>query len=142
LIGGEIIIRPAISSDAEQLADLIALLGHQITTAGVRQRIVSLKSPQLVAAEGDRVVGLCGLHQMTAIHRERPVGRITILVVAEDAREKGIGRTLVHAAEEQTRASGCALLEVTSNERLTDAHSFYLHMGFKRTSKRFAKRLD
>jgi ribosomal protein S18 acetylase RimI-like enzyme len=137
-------IRDARQEDAEQIVTLIADLGHSITVEGVRDRIATLQRsdcPQLVAATNDRVIGLCGLHIMTAIHRPRPVGRITILEVEEDFRGRGIGRALIQAAEDRLRQSGCGLVEVTSNERLAQAHGFYWHLGFEHTSKRFAKEL-
>ena len=138
-------IREAQAGDAPQLAALIALLGHEMTAEAIAERIGALGVqgiPQLVAADGDRVVGLCGLHRMTVVYRPKPVGRITILVVREDARGRGIGRALVAAAKDLLRNEGCGLLEITSNDRLTEAHEFYAHLGFDRTSKRFALKLD
>ena len=137
-------IRAARADDAEQLVDLIALLEHRVDAAGIARRIAALSVagiPQVVAADGERIVGLCGLHLMTAIHRDAPVGRITILVVRENARGRGLGRRLVHAAEELMRARGCAILEVTSNRKLDEAHLFYEAIGYERTSFRFAKAL-
>jgi GNAT superfamily N-acetyltransferase len=139
------LIRAAAPGEAEQLVELIRLLEHDVDGAGVRQRMAALRLagiPQLVAADGERVLGLCGLHMMTAIHRPQPVGRITILVVREEARGLGLGRQLLLAAEQLLRARGCGLVEVTSNERLNDAHAFYAHMGYERTSHRFAKKLQ
>ena len=137
-------IRAARPEDADQLVGLIELLEHPVDVEGVANRIAALGIagiPQLVAVEGEQVLGLCGLHLMTAIHRDAPVGRITILVVREDSRGRGIGRKLVSAAEQLTRSRGCALLEVTSNQRLEQAHRFYEAIGYERTSFRFAKSL-
>jgi GNAT superfamily N-acetyltransferase len=124
------------------LIALIELLPHRVTAAGVRERIERISVddfPQLVAVDDGAIVGLCGLHRMTAIHREQPVGRITILVVAEAARGKGVGRQLVDAAEEMLRAAGCGMIELTSNDWLVEAHQFYRKIGYEQTSKRFAK---
>ena len=137
-------IRDALPGDAEQLVGLIKLLGHEVDATGILQRIHELAThdlPQLVAVEGDNVFGLCGLHRMAAIHRQQPVGRVTILVVAPEARGRGIGRLLITAAERRLREAGCGIIELTSNDRLADAHQFYEHIGFERTSKRFAKAL-
>lgn len=139
-----VIIRPACADDAEQIVPLIRLLGHQVTADGIARRIeapAAAGCPQLVAIQAGRVVGLCGLHLMTPIHREQSVGRITILVVAEDARGNGIGRMLVSAAEAELRDRGSGIVEVTSNDRLVAAHRFYRRLGYEATSTRFAKNI-
>ena len=137
-------IREAGPEDADQLIGLIELLPHRVTLDGVHQRLELITAddlPQLVAVEDGAVIGLCGLHRMTAIHREKPVGRITILVVAEAARGKGIGRQLAEAAEARLKAAGCGMIELTSNDWLVEAHRFYTKIGYEQTSKRFAKQL-
>jgi GNAT superfamily N-acetyltransferase len=136
-----VIVRAAGDDDAPHLVALIGLLGHQVSLTGVRERLVNAGMPTLVAVEGETVIGLCGLHMMSAIHREQPVGRVTILVVAEAWRGKGIGRLLIEAAERTLADAGCGLVEVTSNDRLVEAHRFYCAMGYDRTSQRFAKPL-
>jgi GNAT superfamily N-acetyltransferase len=137
-------IRDARAKDAEELVALIKLLGHEVDAKGVRKRINQLardKLAPLVATLDKKVIGLIGIHRMVTIHRDQPVGRITILVVAEKARKQGIARMLVEAAEQQLKKLGCGMVEVTSNDRLAAAHAFYRHMGYERTSIRFAKAL-
>ena len=137
-------LRDARPADAPRLVELIRYLGHEIDEKSVRKNLSALKkageSP-VVATLGKTVVGLCGLHRMITIHRDAPLGRITILVVGQEAHGRGIGRMLVHAAEDWMRKKGCKLVEVTSNDRRAEAHAFYRHMGYERTSIRFAKTL-
>jgi GNAT superfamily N-acetyltransferase len=137
-------LRPARPADAAAIASLISLLQHEIGEPQLKKnlsQLAKLGEPPIVATLDKQVVGLCGVHKMVAIHRPAPVGRITILVVAHAARDRGVGRLLVEAAEQWCRDQGCALLEVTSHDRLTAAHAFYRHLGFERTSLRFAKTL-
>jgi len=137
-------LRDAKPADAPAIVALVQLLGHTVDEKGVRERINLLAADNLaplVATLDKKIVGLCGISLMAAIHRERPVGRINILVVAEEARGQGIGRLLLEAAEAQLRELGCGLVEITSNDRLTEAHAFYRAMGYERTSIRFAKTL-
>jgi GNAT superfamily N-acetyltransferase len=137
-------VREAKPSDAARLVQLVQLLDHDIDEKAVTRNLNKLKKARelpLVVTLDKEVVGLCGVHKMVAIHRPAPVGRITILVVDEKARKRGIARMLVDAAEQWCRDQGCALIEVTSNDRLTAAHAFYRHMGYERSSIRFFKTL-
>ena len=137
-------LRDAKPGDAEALVELVALLDHQTDAKGMKKRIARLtkdKLPPIVATLDKQVVGLCGIDAMVAIHRDQPVGRINILVVAKEARKQGIARMLVEAAETYLKKLGCGMVEVTSNDRLAPAHAFYRHMGYERTSIRFAKKL-
>lgn len=137
-------LREAKPADAQRLAELIHFLGHEISEKQVRKNLASLKKSgetPIVATVEKRVVGLIGLHRMTTIHRPAPVGRIPVLVVAEEAQGLGLGRMLVDAAEQWCRKQGCQIIEVTSNDRRTQAHAFYRHLGYERTSLRFFKKL-
>lgn len=137
-------VRDAKPSDADRLVELIKTLGHAISEKDIRKNLGKLKKLgelPLVAVDDKKVIGMCGVHRMTAIHRSAPVGRITILVVDDEAQKRGIGRMLIDAAEQWCRDKGCALIEVTSNDRLSRAHAFYRHMGYERTSMRFCKTL-
>jgi GNAT superfamily N-acetyltransferase len=137
-------IRDAKPSDAGRLVELIHELGHEIDEMGVRKNLAALKKTgetPLVASVGKKVVGMCGIGRRVVIHRPAPLGRITALVVTKDAQGHGIGRLLVDAAENWMRKEGCQLVEVTSNDRRTEAHAFYRHLGYERSSIRFFKKL-
>jgi GNAT superfamily N-acetyltransferase len=137
-------IRNAKPSDAPRLAELINYLGHEIDEKTVRKNLKTLKKSgelPLVAIVGKEIVGVCGVHRTPTVHRPAPVGRISTLVVAKDAQRHGIGRMLVEAAEQWCRKAGCQIIEVTSNDRRAEAHAFYRHLGYERTSIRFMKKL-
>ena len=123
---------------------MIHELGHEISDKQVRKNLATLKSAgetPLVATLEKSVVGLVGLHRMVTVHRPAAVGRIPVLVIAREAQGLGLGRMLVDAAEQWCRKKGCQLIEVTSNDRRAEAHAFYRHMGYERSSIRFFKKL-
>ena len=137
-------IREAKPGDVPRLVELIHELGHEIDETAVRKNLRALaKSGEtpLVATLDKAIVGMCGIGRRIVIHRPAPLGRITALIVAKEAQGHGIGRMLVEAAEDWFRKGGCKLVEVTSNDRRTAAHAFYRHVGYERTSMRFAKTL-
>jgi GNAT superfamily N-acetyltransferase len=138
-------LRDARPADAPRLVDLIHSLGHEIDEKALRKNLAVLgKSGEtpLVATLGNKVVGLVGMNKRIAVHKPALIGRISVLVVAGEAQGKGIGRMLVEAVERWFREHCCTLVEVTSNDRRTAAHAFYRHMGYERTSIRFAKDLQ
>jgi len=140
----ELKIRAAKPGDSKQLRALIEYLGHPIAEKDVRKNLAALaklRESPLVATLDKKVVGLIGIHKMVTVHRDAPVGRIPVLVVAKEAQGHGIGRMLVEEAERTLKKAGCKLVEVTSNDRRADAHAFYRHMGYERTSIRFMKEL-
>ena len=79
---------------------------------------------------------------MRVLHRPYLDGRITSLIVTASVRGQGIGRALVTAAESRLVEQGCELIEITSNVKLTEAHAFYEHLGYAKTSVRLAKALS
>ena len=138
-------IRSAELRDSPAVSELLSELGFPSSAAVVSERLDALSAAgetALVAVRGGEVVGLLTLHITPVLHRPTPVGRLTALVVTGRERGKGVGRLLVNAAEQFFAERGCGLVEVTSNLRLTDAHSFYKRLGYEATSVRFKKSLS
>lgn len=140
-------VRAATLADASEVVRLLAQLGHAQPAGddsarlaafldGGEEVFVAARSP---AAEARRLLGAVTLHVTNVFHRPGPIGRLTAMVVDESVRGQGIGAALVHAAEEIFAERGCALIEVTSNKKRTDAHAFYERLGYIGTSFRFAK---
>jgi len=137
-------LRDALPSDADALVPLLEELGYPAPREVVAARLEALLAAGetiLLALEGGRAVGCLTLHVTPVLHRPTGVGRITALVVSEGARGHGVGKALVAEAEHRVAARGCALIEVTSNRKRTDAHAFYQRLGYDATSVRFAKGL-
>ncbi len=139
-------IRLAQQSDAFDLAAFFPLLGHPMSPTSIVERWLqweSAGSSAWVAEDFDgNLLGVITTHQMIVLHRDFAVGRITSLLVAPTARGMGIGRALVGNAERELMGSGCTLIEVTSNFRFEQAHSFYEHLGYEKTSVRLAKKVE
>ena len=144
-----IAVRDMTAADAPEIARLFAILGHQLPADVIAARVATF------LAHGERglvavrqrsgntgpLLGIVTLHITPVLHRAGPVGRLTALVVDETTRGQGVGRALVNAAEAIFVARGCVLVEVTSNQRLAGAHSFYEKLGYTATSLRFGKAL-
>ena len=147
-------MEPAISSleirnagpvDAPALAALLGEFGFPAPTHTLAARLNTLLDAAevvLVAARDGVLLGLVTVTITPMLHRPTPVGRFTALFVTERARRQGVGRALVDTAERLLTARGCGLVEVTSNQRLTHAHSFYERLGYEATSLRFKKTLS
>ncbi|WP_433324802.1 N-acetyltransferase family protein [Spirillospora sp. CA-294931] len=62
--------------------------------------------------------------------------------VRPDRRGAGLGRHLIVQALERARLRGCALAQLTSHKRRTEAHRFYTSLGFEPTHDGFKRALD
>lgn len=140
--GSELTIRQAMSADSAVIASLIDALGYPATAGDVETRLGLIESAGqavLVAELDGQVIGCLSTSVMNVLHRPAPVGRISMMVVDENHRGQGIGAQMVREAERLLAAKGCQLVEVTSNNRRTDAHRFWESNGYERTSSRFAR---
>jgi N-acetylglutamate synthase-like GNAT family acetyltransferase len=135
-------VRAAAVADSDALARLIGQLGFLVSREEVQARLSTLGAADVLVAERDgEIAGCLTTSTMQVLHRPTPVGRVSMLVVDEAARGVGVGTALLLAAEQALAARGCAIVEVTSNLRLIEAHLFYERCGFARTSVRFAREL-
>ncbi len=138
-------IRAAKPEDAAALVGLLEELGFPAAVDVVAQRLTALADDGetvFVGTRGVEVLGFVNLHLTPVLHRPTAVGRITALVVASRARRQGLGRALIAAAERRFADAGCGLVEVTSNQKLAEAHAFYQQLGYAMTSYRFGKALS
>jgi GNAT superfamily N-acetyltransferase len=138
-----IVIRDAIIEDATLIAPLLGELGYPSQPDGVRARLARLLAREdsrvFVAERAARVLGVLGLHRMPVLTSLSDIAMIIALVVTERARRSGVGRLLVARAEDEARVWRCGRIMVTSAERRADAHTFYQHLGYDYTGRRFAK---
>lgn len=118
---------------------------HPLTENEVNDKIQQYKAPYyhlLVCESENRIVAFASLHWYDVFYDIGNVGRITAFCVDQEFRSKGNGRVLLEAVEEFFRNQRCIRIEVSSNERRTGAHRFYLENGFIINSKRFIKILQ
>jgi GNAT superfamily N-acetyltransferase len=57
--------------------------------------------------------------------------------VRSDLRGAGIGRRMMAYAVGRARSRGCAMAQLTSDKRRTDAHRFYERLGFLKSHEGF-----
>jgi GNAT superfamily N-acetyltransferase len=142
-------VREAVLADAPEIIRLFALLGHTQPAGDDTARLGAfldhgqhvLVASRPATEPGTALLGAVTLHITPVLHRAGPVGRLTAVIVDESTRGRGVGGALVSAAEDFLAAHGCALIEITSNKKRTDAHAFYERLGYIATSVRFAKPL-
>ncbi len=58
-----------------------------------------------------------------------------------DARGQGIGAKMMAHAEQLARTAGASMMQLTSNRVRTDAHRFYVRLGFDQSHLGFKKML-
>ena len=137
-------IRQASATDAPFIQKLLQQLEHPLTENEVLEKIQQYKAPYyhlLVCESENKIVAFASLHWYDVFYDIGSIGRITAFCVDQEFRSKGIGRLLLAATEEFFKTQHCIRMEVSSNERRTGAHRFYLENGFILNSKRFIKHL-
>jgi ribosomal protein S18 acetylase RimI-like enzyme len=90
-----------------------------------------------IAEDNGNIVGTCFIIIILNITKGvRPFGIIENVVVDEKYRKKGIGNNIMNLAIEYARSKNCYKVQLMSNSRRIEAHSFYEKLGFNGTEKR------
>jgi GNAT superfamily N-acetyltransferase len=86
-----------------------------------------------MAVEDDKPVGtFCMIICDNLGHAGQKFAVVENVVVDPSCQGQGIGKVLMEAAMEEAARQGCYKLMLSSNEKRTDAHRFYDHLGFTR----------
>jgi GNAT superfamily N-acetyltransferase len=85
----------------------------------------------VVAVDGGRIIGTMQLSFIPGLARRGAWrAQIEAVRVHEAARNRGVGARMIEWAVEVARNRGCALVQLTTDKRRTDAHRFYERLGF------------
>ena len=94
-----------------------------------------------VAESDGRVVGLVTAVTVLAIGHPADYTKVNGLGVLPEYRNRGIGTMLLEQAEQTAVSNGTRYLGLASGFLREDAHRFYEHLGYVKTSYWFKKRV-
>ncbi|MDG4818162.1 MULTISPECIES: GNAT family N-acetyltransferase [unclassified Micromonospora] len=88
----------------------------------------------VVADDGGVVVGCLQITYIPGLGRHGAERCLVEAVrVRSDRRGQGLGGEMIRWAIDQARQRGCGLVQLTTDKSRTDAHRFYLALGFQPT---------
>ena len=91
--------------------------------------------------EQDEVIGFISCHGQDLLHQEGKVFEIQEMYVARNYRDRGIGKALFADLVEKLGKTDCERLEVTTQNKRSEAKRFYLKQGFVQSHVKFVKEL-
>jgi N-acetylglutamate synthase-like GNAT family acetyltransferase len=130
-------IRPAVSSDATALLELLHELGYSDLDVDAHARAFALvlAHPEIrvliAESESGRVIGLLTLSHRPQLRLGGTLVTVDELVVARDARGHGVGRALIVRAKAVAAELGAMRVELLTNRtRESYSRGFYAKNGF------------
>jgi GNAT superfamily N-acetyltransferase len=148
---GTVTLREAVVDDVPSLVELLA--ADQLGSARDGADAVEGFAPYLRAFEAldadpahllvvadadERVVATLQLTFIPGLARRGALrAQIEAVRVHADRRGSGIGAAMIAWAVDEARRRGCALVQLTSDKRRTDAHRFYSSLGFTASHEGF-----
>ncbi|TDD58895.1 GNAT family N-acetyltransferase [Kribbella antibiotica] len=97
----------------------------------------------VVADRNDETIGTLQLTLVPSMSRRGALRAIIEAVrVAKPARGEGLGTTLIRWAIDEARNRGAVLVQLTSDKTRTDAHRFYVNLGFEQSHEGFKLNLS
>jgi GNAT superfamily N-acetyltransferase len=129
-------IRPALPTDAAEIARLAAELGYPASPEEMMTRLSALLlRPEhfigVATLDDAHLLGwIAAEHRLPLEYGERV--ELVGLVVDSAARRGGVGKALVAAAEQWAAGRGQSTIYVRSNATRTESHPFYESLGYTR----------
>ena len=146
------VIRRAVEADVPEIVALLADDALGATRESLDdlepyfdafQRIDS--DPNLLLMVMERSHVIIGTLQLTFIpglsHRGAVRADIEAVRISSAERGSGLGTQLIEWAIAEARSRGCTMVQLTSNAARTDAHRFYLRLGFVQSHSGFKYKL-
>ena len=92
----------------------------------------------LVAEAGGHLVATMQLSFLPGLARRGALrAQVEAVRVAASQRSTGLGTAMITWAVDEARRRGCALVQLTTDKRRTDAHRFYARLGFTASREGF-----
>jgi GNAT superfamily N-acetyltransferase len=127
-----------------QFVELISEEGKPCTVADFQRRVDELQREDrlLIGLDGEQLVGFAHLRVSRDLLFEE-TAELVHIIVKREFRRQGIGTRIIHAAETWAEQSGRARLLLRTDVVRTDAHAFFVALGYEKqtTSIDFVKDL-
>ena len=134
----EIMIREMTVNDAAGVKALSHQLGYPLSLDEIAANIRAVASSEdrvaFVAALDNKILGWIGASQAVMIEM-LPYCEINGLVIDEKYHGKGIGKRLIERMRQWAKEKGNKRLSLRCNIKRTEAHKFYIHLGFTDVKK-------
>jgi GNAT superfamily N-acetyltransferase len=140
---GDVQLRRAVAQDVPALVALLsadtlgrtreAVSDDDLSPYKLAFEAIDADPAQLLVSVVDaaRVVGTMQLSFIPGLSRRGALrAQIEAVRVHEDYRNQGLGEAIFEWAISEARRRGCALVQLTTDKRRTDAHRFYARLGF------------
>jgi GNAT superfamily N-acetyltransferase len=140
--GGAVTLRQAVPDDLPELvamlaADQLGAIRDAAEEMGPYRTAfdaIAADPAHLLVVAVDAGGGLVGTMQVSFLpglaRRGAWRAQIEGVRVHEAARNRGIGARMIGWAIEEARRRGCAIVQLATDKRRTDAHRFYERLGF------------
>jgi GNAT superfamily N-acetyltransferase len=149
---GPFVVRRATAEDVRAIVELIAAdqLGRERDGGELAPYLAAFARidsdpAQLLVVLTDGAQEVVGTLQLTMIpglaRRGALRAQIEAVRVAERLRGQGVGGAMLEWAVEEAARRGCALVQLTSDKRRSDAHRLYSRLGFVDSHEGFKLRL-
>ena len=110
-------------------------------TQAVVQHLTPCKPIRTIVSLSQRDGEVVGTLQITVVMgmTRRGIKRCLLedVHIRADQRGTGLGTIMVNWAIEQCRLADCGMVQLTSNKVRTDAHRFYVKLGFAQSHEGF-----